>query len=361
VSAGLRHAWACAAGLVLTLTTATAAIADTPPGVWDLAADPAEGARWALHLRVQRMLQRSPMASFPDTELKLEAARAMLEEAGAAKSPDPRLRFDLGVVYGLLELHPRVVEVLLPALDMAPDAPGATRALEALAYAYAKMNRPRDELAAWRRYIPRLRDDVARATELMNMGEAEMRLGYVDDALGTFREVLDLCADLPNTDGVNSTIVLTQWDLAVALDRSGDPRGALDVASKAMAWTGARTSTAGRKPYTGWDAINDTSKVFFVPEWERHWYLALGCAAKARETLEPAESARLWALAERHREAYVGRSTASGAADPWLAIARRRLEEVHSDRAAAARRAARSSPGGREGSLRLTEPLPTWD
>jgi tetratricopeptide (TPR) repeat protein len=361
MSQGVRSAWVvCAVALVL--TTGTRAVADTPPGVWDLARDPSEGARWSLHLRVQRMLQRSPMAGFPDTELKLEAARAMLEEAGAATSPDPRLRFDLGVIYGLLELHPRVIEVLVPALDMAPDAPGATRALEALSYAYAKLNRPRDELAAWRRYIPRLIDDVARATELMNMGEAEMRLGFVDDALGTFREVLDLCAELPNTDGVNSTYVLTQWDLAVALDRSGDPRGALDAAAKAMSWSWSRASLAGqRKPYTGWDAINDSAKVFFVPEWERQWYLALGCAAAARAASEPAEAARLWSLAERHRETYVGRSTSSGAADPWLAIARRRLDEVRSDRVAASRRAASATPRAREAAPRLPEPPPTWD
>src|SRR5580704_6145268 len=129
--------------------------AETPPSSWDMARDPAERARWALHVRVQRLM-RAPAGdtSLPlDDELRLEAARAMLEEADAAHSPDVRLQFDLGVVYSRLatrqqrlDYERRVVDVLVPALALAPDDPGATAALEALVYAYAKLDRPREEL-----------------------------------------------------------------------------------------------------------------------------------------------------------------------------------------------------------------------
>jgi len=329
--------------------------ADTPPSVWDVARDPAERDRWGLHVRVQRLLSSGETAR--EDELRLQAARAMLEDGGAADSPDVRLRFDLGIVYGRLELRRRAVEVLVPALEAAPDHPAVTQALDALVYAYAKLNRPADELATWRRYIPRLGDDRARAPEMMNMGEAEMRLGLVDDALSTFREVLRLCAELPNTEGVISTHVLTLWDLAVALDRSGDPRGAAETAAKAKAYSWQRVVPSATGPavrvVTGWSEIHETEGVFFVPDWERDWYLALGATAGALAAADARDEVAYWALAERHWGRYVSGSSGSGGHDPWLAIARLRLDHAHAQHVAAERRAAKLPP--RPASARL------WD
>jgi tetratricopeptide (TPR) repeat protein len=320
--------------------------ADTPPSVWDIAKDPPERDRWALHVRVQRLLTAGETPR--DDELRLQAARAMLEDAGAATSPDVRLRFDLGIIYGRLELRRRAVDVLVPALEAEPDHPAAAQALDALVYAYAKMNQPADELATWRRYIPRLEDDRARAPELMNMGEAEMRLGLVDDALGTFREVLRLCAELPNTEGVISTQVLTLWDLAVALDRSGDPRGAVETATKAKAYSWQRVMLLPTGPtlrvVTGWSAIHETEGVFFVPEWERDWYLALGATAGAFSAKDARDETASWALAEQHWGRYVAGSSGSSGHDPWLPIARLRLEHARAQHAVAQRSAARLPP-----------------
>ncbi|HXN30808.1 MAG TPA: tetratricopeptide repeat protein, partial [Polyangiaceae bacterium] len=286
--------------------------ADTPPGVWDLARDPAERERWALHVRVERLLHRRatddllPSEQRRDEELRLAAARAMLEEAGAETSPDVRLRFDLGIVYerlataeGRNDLYQRVVDILAPALAIAPDHPAATFALEALVETYAKLDRPREEVAVSRRYIARLSDDRSRALTMMNMGEAEMRLGRLDDALGTFRNVLQICGALPNSGARNSTYALTLWDLAVALDRGGDARAALDTAAKAEQLTWDELGPMGL-PHnvTGWDAIRDQQNVFFVPDWEREWYLALGDAAAAGAEQDDRAAAALWASAE---------------------------------------------------------------
>jgi tetratricopeptide (TPR) repeat protein len=321
--------------------------AETPPSVWDIAKDPAERDRWALHVRVERLMH--PPAGEGglrfDDELRLEAACAMLEEADAAHSPDVRLRFDLGIVYSELatrqrrnDLQEKVVEVLAPVLEStpSPDDGAATSALEALVYAYAKLARPEEELATWRRYIPRLVDDRVRATAMMNMGEAEMRLGRVDDALGTFREVLRLCGELPNTPSVGSTYVLALWDVAVALDRSGDPRSALDTAAKA-----SHVDLGGR---TGAYLIAKDPDVFFVPEWERLWYLALGAQASAREATDARDAASLWAAADHALGEYVSRAVAAGGRDPWLAIARVRLERIQAERAGAEKRAAKLPP-----------------
>ena len=322
--------------------------AETPPSGWDIARDPAERARWALHVRVQRLMHASTGdTSLPlDEELRLEAARAMLEEADAAHSPDVRLQFDMGVVYSRLasrqqrlDYERRVVEVLVPALAAAPDDPGATGALEALVYAYAKLDRPREELDTWRRYIPRLNDDRVRAMAMMNMGEAEMRLGAVNDALSTFREVLRMCGELPNSPGVMSTYVLTLWDLGVALDRSGDPRGALDAAAKA-----SHIAIGGK---TGAFLIAEDPDVFFVPEWERDWYLALGAAAEGRDADDPRAAALLWGAAERYWTRYVELSTAAQSkaareeGEPWLVIARVRRDHARAQRQNAEARAAK--------------------
>jgi len=347
VKAG-RLALAGALGSFVAALPSRASRAETPPSSWDVARDPAERARWALHVRVERLMH-APVGdtSLPlDEELRLEAARAMLEEADAAHSPDVRLQFDTGIVYSRLataqrrvDYERRVVDVLVPAIAAAPDEPGATGALEALVYAYAKLDRPREELASWRRYIPRLTDDRVRAMAMMNMGEAEMRLGAVDDALSTFREVLRMCGELPNSLGVMSTYVLTLWDLGVALDRSGDPRGALDAAAKA-----SRVAIGGK---TGAYLIAEDPDVFFVPEWERDWYLALGAAAEARDADDPRAAAVLWGAAERFWGRYAELSAAARAksvreeGEPWLVIARVRRDHARVERLNAEARAAK--------------------
>ena len=331
---------------------AAAARADTPPNVWDAAVDTSVRDQWKLHVRIQRLLaptraeDDAPPESRLNLELRLETARAMLEQADAAHSPDVRLRFDLGFVYyGLAErqgtdqLYQKAIDVLVPALDASPDHPAATEALATLVYAYAKLNRPREELTAWRRYIPRLVDDRSRVVAMMNMGEAEMRLGQIDDALGTFREVLRLCGELPNTSSVSQTYVLGLWDVAIALDRSGDPHGALDAAGQARRMV-VGVDAAGR-PVTGSALIASDPTVFFVPPWEREWYLALDAMAAAHDARDPVAVATAWAEAERHWDTYVDRSAAMGGTDPFLPVARVRLHQAHDRRATADQVAAR--------------------
>jgi len=340
--------------LLCSFLSVSAARADTPPSVWDFAKDPRERDLWALHVRIERLLH--PPGS-PDAlpgelrregELRLEAAKAMLEEADAAHSPDVRLRFDLGNVYEELatlqhrnDLQSKVIDVLAPALDRAPDHPAATQALESLVYAYAKMDRPREELATWRRLIPRLDDERARATPMMNMGEAEMRLGLVDEALATFREVLRICGDVPNTAQVGSTYVLTLWDLAVALDRTGDPGTALDAMEAAGKASRMTVIGSGGMQMTGGSLIAHDPEVFFVPDWEREWYLALQASVEARDAKDVRDAAANWMQAERHWDSYIEHAAKDGGRERFLAIARVRRSQAHTQRLATERAASR--------------------
>ncbi|HEY4016127.1 MAG TPA: tetratricopeptide repeat protein [Polyangiaceae bacterium] len=330
------------------------ALADTPPSVWDIARDPSALSRWTLHVRAQQLLhgglidEATVEGGTTTAGLALAAARAELEEAGAASSSDVRLRFDLGIVYERLasieereDLYEAAARVLAPALAMAPDHPAATRAFEALTAVYDRLDRPADEVDTTRRYIDRIEDGRLRATGMMNMGEAEMRLGRVDDALGTFRAVLQICATTP---GTIMTYALTLWDLSVALDRDGDARSALDTALKArqVSWEVEGPQGHPRR-VTGWDAIRDYEEVFFVPEWEREWYLALGDAAAARDEKDPRAGAGLWEDAERHWGVYADRAAAAHEAR-WLAIARARRDHAHVERGRAASLASRLPP-----------------
>ena len=371
--AGVARRWPLALAALLALGRAAVARADTPPSQWDIAADPALAERWALHVRVQRLLHPPPddptgprLEWRRDAELHCEAALAMLEQAGAETSPDTRLRFDLGVVQyelaelgGRVDLYTKAAATLTAALALDPAASGATEALERIVYAYAKLDRPRDELDAWHRYIPRLLDPRTRAVAQMNRGEAEMRLGLVDDALGTFRQVLRESEELPNT---SSTYVLALWDLAVALDRSGDARGALDTATRAAHET-ALTSTG--MPSLGRALLVHDPAVFFVPDWEKQWYLALGAEALAREDTDPREAAAYFIESEHDWDQYIAQASAAGASggsgkgresgaalaqQSWLRIAGLRRARVHAARLAALKRlpaaAARQLEGG---------------
>jgi tetratricopeptide (TPR) repeat protein len=327
------------------LLAASVARADTPPTEWDMARDPDARARWTLHVRVQRLLvppveeePSIPIVRNEQIELRLEAARALLEESHAADSPDMRLRLDLGNVYfqlgdkqGRRDLFELAVRVLAPATEEvearaagAPGGEGLTSALYSLVYSYAKLNRPRDELATWHRYIPRLVDDRVRAESMMNMGEAEMRLGRVDDAVATFQEVARLCGTLPNSPSVVQTYVLDLWDLAVALDRSGDPHGAMENATQAVHMKGM--------------VILRSEGVFFVPDWERLWYLALGAMVEAREDKDLGEAVRYWMNAEAQWDEYIARAETDGK-DPWIAIAKVRRARTHQELEAAKKRA----------------------
>jgi tetratricopeptide (TPR) repeat protein len=337
------------------------AAADTPPSIWDKARDVGSGDRWRLHVRIERMLSAPvPDDMLPgevrrERELRIEAARALLEQADAAHDVGSLLRFDLGEADEQLatvtqrdDLYEEAVAILDAALQEDPDAPGATRALESLADAYAHLGRAAVELPAWRRYVARLWDDPDRAGALMNMGEAEQRLGLLTDALTTFRTTLDICRSLGGSSSVNSTYALALWDMAITLDRSGDWGAAIETAGRARAfgWTEIVGSGAARhlRSVTGWDAIRDDESVFFVPPWEREWYLGLGDAAVARAAGDPADAAVAWESAEGHWNTYVERSAEAGGRDLWLPLARARRAAARAAKAEAARRALRQPP-----------------
>ncbi len=305
----------------------TRARADTPPSVWDRAVDPLAGERYRLHVRVSELMEQAGRPSYPLHALLLERARSELEQAGAAASPDPLLRFDLGAVYFSLNRYADALEVLEPALAMAPKSTSSADAWLELAFAAAHLDRSELELKGYDEYMALgvgTRDDL---TVLSNRAEAEMRLGNLDDAIEGYREVIDRAE---HRFGVEPAIgVLARWGLAVALDRNNDAAEADHEAFEA------------EQRDADEDFIGDHDSVFFVPEYERDWYYAVGRTQHAKHETDPERQLACWSAVVDTWTDYVSRAVKG---DRWVALARAHLADAEREQKAAAVRASKARP-----------------
>jgi len=299
---------ACALVALAASLTTTLAKAETPPSLWDRTKDPTAKERYSLHLAANHELEMQALDKEGDLPLDygVQRAKNILESAHAAESNDPLLRIDLGVIYEKLQLNTAAVKLLTSALEVAPRHVAAERAWNALAFAYARMDRPAQELAAYEQYLAMETDEEQRASAVLNMAEAEMRRGNLKDAITGYEEALRLSQDI-RTGGAVSTYVLSIWGLAVAKDRNGDSSGAMIEARRAVSHDRLLM------------IISDQRYVFFVPAYERSYYQGLGELAlsldadNARGKLQHAERA------ERRFTEYVKAATGD---DRWLARAK---------------------------------------
>jgi tetratricopeptide (TPR) repeat protein len=312
-----------AVALVFALASVPAR-ADTPTNGWDAVRDPAAAERFALHVHVRQILV-SPRRGAPDPTLL--RARSLLEQAHAEQSPDVRLRFDLGETYAALDDNVRAKEVLQPALDLAPDHPAAVAAFIALANAYAKLDQSNEERRVYERFLPKVTDERSRSTAMLNLAEADMHLGDLDSSIAGYRATIDLAAQLPNIiELAYHTGALAVWGLAVALDRANDVP------------SGAKEAKLALVLDRDMGIIRLNPSVFFSPERERNWYVALGFTEYAKEAEDARGAALWWQRAEGCWREYVEDAAAHGDNDRWIDLARARLERAHAQRTIAERR-----------------------
>jgi tetratricopeptide (TPR) repeat protein len=307
--------------LALATTLPRPVRADTPPSSWEVAKDPAARDRYALHVLVRDLVSQE-MRSSPLRDGVLERARSLLEDSGAAKSPDVRLRFDLGEVYQESKRHDLAINVLSAALKSAPKHPAAESAWVALAQAYAMKDMPTEERDAYEQYLVLATDDLPRAVAILNVAEADMRVGHLEEAIAGYRDVVNLSAALASGSSVE-TGILAVWGLAVALDRAGDLLGSAEQAKLAI------QMDVGQK------LIAHSPNVYFVPAYECLWYLALGSTAQAKNQSDARLALEHWWRVEQVWERYLQH------ADPkerWLPLARAHLARAHAERVAAEKR-----------------------
>lgn len=306
----------CAAAFAFALTLAAphVAQADTRPDVWQRAKDPEKRTNYEIHREVMRLLAPAEIPFMAAEGLQLERARELLEQARVMERGDPTLMFDLGIVYERLNRLEMAIRVLERGLSMDADSAAAEDAWFKLGICYAKLDRPNDERRAYEQYLLRVTQPTARSTALLNFAETEMRLGHLSEAIAAYREALDFSKQFERT---KETYVLAVWGLAVALDRYGDLTAAAREAETAV-----RLDPMDR-------LIADPERVFFVPTYERSWYLGIGAAARSRIVQDPRLALVHAQRAEAQFADYVARARAG---DRWKALADKRLAAARKER-----------------------------
>ncbi len=311
--------------------------ADTPMSRWDRAKDPDKHEDEKLHLSAHRLLVQLEIAKRLRSDLFDRFTRDLkisLEAWDAANSADPRLRFDYGQLLEERGEHLRAIEVLKPALVMAPDHPAAESAWWFLGVACGHVGDYECELRSYSELLRLRTEDYRRLTPMLNLAEVEMHLGRLKDSIADYQETLRLAARLPTDE----TTPLAQWGLAVAYDRAGDRAAAEREATRAV--------ELERSMHR--EGLLHSNGVFFYPDYEIHWYDGLGAIARARAASSAHDAAIHWSEAERKFAAYVRGAEARKDADRWLGIAKARHAFAKSEREKAEKR-------------RAKEPLPRRD
>ncbi|RLB50731.1 MAG: hypothetical protein DRJ42_18220 [Deltaproteobacteria bacterium] len=162
------------------------------------------------------------------------------------------------------------------------------------------------------------------AVHWANLAEVTMLDGDVEAAVGYYERAIEVAG----VDGTDTVLAL--WGLAVALDRLGEHRRAIEIAGDALS-AGAGTLAPLR-----------TEGVFFEPAYEIHWYEGLGHAALAAQAQGAEDRARAEEASVAAFRLFLSRG---GEESPWATLARRHIAtaETRGDGSRRARR--RRRPG----------------
>ncbi len=298
------------------------------PNAWEVAKDPKLIDEFAVHVQARRFLIEAEELRQADNgmdvisgeakalrENTLARARAMLSEAIRKGENDPRLQFDLGEVLQQEDRNEAAAGVLEKALAQSPNADGAHSAWLTYAFANSKMDRPDDERRGYEKFLDAEPDPNRRAVPMLNLAEANMRSHRLTESIEGYREVEQLSASTP---GSTETGVLAVWGLAIALDRQGDARGAAEQARMASRMDPENPLRLKRP-------IIDSSSVYFVPAYEKFWYLALAATEDAKQAANAEASARAWGHTVALWKAYVEPAQTIDQPEAWNSVAERHL------------------------------------
>jgi len=328
---GLGHSLLAAGALALGALVAAPAQADSPPSVWDRAKDPAIAESYRLHVEVQRRLWSSTRTSVGVEDSQARAARALLERSNAATSKDPRLRFDLALVYLRLKDYDRAVRLLTSVLADAPEHPAAEQGWRRLALACGHTGDRDCERKAYGEELRLETNEGERGTPTLNLAETEMHSGNLREAIEGYREALRIAGRVTSRELAPFAV----WGLAVALDRSGDRIGAEKEARRAR-----ELERSMNVP----NLLHDPDAAFFTPAYEIHWYDGLGAAAAARQATKPAEIVRLWRSSEQSFGSYVRFAEIAKEKDRWLELAKLRHAAAKAEREKAEKKYGKEPP-----------------
>lgn len=303
----MSPAWRIARSAAALLLCASG-VAGAQPDVWDRARDPSAAKAYDTRVAVERMLSLAsdPVAGFATSRRLNRAAVAMIDLAGGAQLGDPDLDFVLGdaLVSAELSREREAREVLERALQRTPSAPWSAQAWFDIAIASAKLGDSQQELDAYTHALESAWNTDIRANIFYNRGETNMVLGRLGDAVDDYSEAIRI-AQSPQIQA------LAYYGLAIARERSSDLPSALDAAALALTI---------RLP------VLDLPSVFFVPQYDKHYYKALGALAVARDAEDDEARLRALVAAERHWSRYLDGAVPDG--HRWVDNARRHRQRA---------------------------------
>jgi tetratricopeptide (TPR) repeat protein len=244
------------------------------PSVWEVAKDPRQARAHHALVAVERMLLRADIALDPFMQRNfMRGALAMLELAGGEELPDPRVRYLLAdlLLDSTVQRDAEARSTVERALALAPDSPLAGRGWFNLAIACAKLGDPQREREAYTRALDLIWEPRFRSNILVNRGESHMVQGNLLLAIRDYREAIRIATGPDHQ-------ALGHYGLGIALERSGDLPAALDS---------MRVAESIQFPGVG--SALDLAGVFFVPDYDKHYYRALGAMALARSADKPVE------------------------------------------------------------------------
>jgi len=332
-----RRAQRLRLGSALLLSLSLLAIeARAEPSVWTKARQPEVAERAASLAEVERILFKlGPgrhdlgISASSDFEIEMPGmrevylfrARKLLEAAGGAESPEPRVRWLYGHVLRRLahegtpvrppQLEQAIAVLLTVTRSRAPDALRVA-AWHDVAIGYAVLGKRDEEIAAYDASLALEPMGPQRALILANRAESYMGQGKLEDAIRGYRESLRSLVPIE----MFSFGVTTLWGLGVALDRDGDLEGGLASIALARAYDPDDKKLHG----DGW---------FYSSPHDEAWYEALGAWSAARETDLGAVRVVKYGEAIGWWEQYVLRAPTS---DPWLGLAKVRLDACKQER-----------------------------
>lgn len=248
---------------------------------------------------------------------------AMLRfEAGMRTHPDgAELLFNLARVQTLYE-RPRPETGTVERMDEAAIATyERLRALHPLHRAeqvgfdlgilYSRVGRDDDAIDAYEDSIRTALSIEMTAVTHSNLAETRMMNGDLIGAVRDYERAIEVARRNSNVDG--RALALPLWGLAVALDRLGEHRGALERAQEALSVGGG-----------GMEVLR-MDDVFFEPAAEIHFYEGLGFMALAEDALEPGarRTRRRQALASWRQYLRLAAEE-----DPWRSLAEEHAEQM---------------------------------
>ena len=242
------------------------------PSIWDTARKPALAAEYQMLMSVESFLLGH--ASAWD---EMNVHKGTIDYLRGQRYLDPRLEFLVGGlrVEATLRGEQGVKERLLETLERYPDSsltPGGL--LEV-----ARIAALQGDLASARAYFGRALENLwepeLRASAYYGRAKVTMESGRPRDALEDYRSAI-------RTAHSAKSRALAHWGLGVALERSGYLNAAFVELRLATSIPVRSTAFVAR-------TVLDLPDVFFIPEFDKHYYKGLAAMAEAEQADVPAQ------------------------------------------------------------------------